>query len=212
MDSVRGLYCIFIRMTSVPAFCKVSTPASSAARKSSRSTLRMASTVPVCHITRLGFGSTNKSFMLRRMISAVWPVLVRVATRVTTLDSLWLRATSSLAGYARLGPSAPPMVEDPVPYTAIASWCCLPTALVTRFKLLSTNNKLSGTAQDGGSTASACPAMADAASSMAMNVLMPVLMPPLQQDPHLQLSGAAREFVLPDPCTTLSTPQSRSLQ
>ena len=33
MMSVRGLYCMFIKMTSAPPFCSVSTPSSSAARK-----------------------------------------------------------------------------------------------------------------------------------------------------------------------------------
>ena len=59
MDSVRGLYCMFIKMTSAPPCAGVSTPSSSAVRKSSGSIRRMASTVPVCQITKSGFSSTS---------------------------------------------------------------------------------------------------------------------------------------------------------
>jgi hypothetical protein len=98
MVSVRGLYCMFIKITSAPAFCSVSTPASSAALKPSTSTRRMASLVPVCHITKSGFSSISNLAMPLAMSSAVW----RLRTRVTTLLSMagmrFLSAASSRAG------------------------------------------------------------------------------------------------------------------
>ena len=42
-------------MTSAPAFCSATTPSSTALRKSSGSTDRIASTVPVCQTTKAGF-------------------------------------------------------------------------------------------------------------------------------------------------------------
>src|SRR5215471_16868789 len=70
MMSVRGLYCMFIKMTSAPPLCSVSTPSSSAALKSSGSILRMASRVPVCHITKSGFSSTSNLATPRAKSSA----------------------------------------------------------------------------------------------------------------------------------------------
>src|SRR5438874_239823 len=49
---------MFTKITSAPFSCSAATPFSSVARKSSGSTPRSASAVPVCHTTKAGFSST----------------------------------------------------------------------------------------------------------------------------------------------------------
>src|SRR6516162_8364071 len=69
-----------------------------AALKSSGSILRMASRVPVCHITKSGFSSTSSLAIPRAKSSALMRVLTRVTTLTATDGSRRLSASSSRAG------------------------------------------------------------------------------------------------------------------
>ena len=72
--SVRGLYCRLIKTTSAPAFCSAATPSSTALRKSSGSMDRIASTVPVCQMTKVGFFASTSLTRPGATSSAVLPV------------------------------------------------------------------------------------------------------------------------------------------
>ena len=129
MVSVRGLYCMFIRTTSAPAFCNAVTPWSTAPRKLSISTDRIASTVPVCHTTRVGFFAPASLPRSGAISSAVFAGPVpRIRSR---------RARQFLAKRhlqpRRIGvPSAPEMVEERLPTTRMSSGPPVLTAEATR--------------------------------------------------------------------------------
>ena len=60
--SVRGLYCMFMRMTSAPPACTFSTPVCDASAEFlGIDDPRIASNVPVCHTTKFGFSSSSSS-------------------------------------------------------------------------------------------------------------------------------------------------------
>ena len=78
MDSVRGLYCIFIRMTSIRRRLQFSPPPlSSAIRNSSGSTPSHSINGAVCHTTKVGLVDRQNVFeILRhfgRRLARAWP-------------------------------------------------------------------------------------------------------------------------------------------
>src|SRR6266480_5624193 len=123
MDSVRGLYCMFINMTSAPPARSWSTPFSSAARNWSTSMARIASTVPACQITRSGFCSASTWPKLASISAAVWRGLAVLTTLTATPGSRFESADCSVTGYAARVPPGPARIEEALPATrTLSSW------------------------------------------------------------------------------------------
>ena len=198
MMSVRGLYCMFIKMTSVPPSCSVSTPRSSAALKMSGSILRMALKVPVCHITKSGFSLiSNFPMPWARSCGLAGPDQRHNLDRDQGAGRAPPRAGPAGGGATvradqdRGAGSDHRNGQPPV----------LVHGRLDALQLMVSEQQIARNLQACGSAAKPVPASDDTATTAAISVLMPRL--PRGRRPA-SFSDAIRDFVLLSSCTMLS--------